>query len=236
MRSNRVARGALALAVAAALGAVGGCSEEPAEQASAKQAGESAVVASPAPAAAAQAVAQPAAAVPAPTPPAPARAAYARNEGRVLQVLDAGGYTYLEIEHAGGNAWLANGKVAVQPGELVRWRDAAPMRNFHSKSLGRTFEEVWFVSTVVPPSSAAAAPPSGGRGRVVSVVEAGGYTYIEVEADGGANSWLAAPTTGVQVGETIAWDGGSTMRQFSSKTLGRTFDEIVFVQGVSPVN
>jgi hypothetical protein len=38
----------------------------------------------------------------------------------------------------------------------------------------------------------------------------------------------------VQVGDTVTWQGGSVMNNFSSSSLNRTFDQIIFVAAVSP--
>ena len=68
---------------------------------------------------------------------------------------------------------------------------------------------------------------------MLSVSQSAGYSYIEVETPKGAGTWLAAPMTDVKPGDTVSWSGGSVMRNFSSSSLDRTFDEILFVAGVS---
>lgn len=81
------------------------------------------------------------------------------------------------------------------------------------------------------PQQAAAA---GHQGDVKSVATAGGYTYLEV-VEGGAPVWLAVAETPVKVGDKVSWEGGSVMRNFNAKSLGRTFDQIVFAGGVTVV-
>ena len=75
---------------------------------------------------------------------------------------------------------------------------------------------------------------SGPSGVVKSSTTAGGYTYLEVDQDG-KSVWIAAPETTVKVGDTVRWSGGMTMRNFTAKSLDRTFDQIVFSGGVSVV-
>lgn len=70
-------------------------------------------------------------------------------------------------------------------------------------------------------------------GTVVSVQQSGGYSYIEVSGPQG-NTWLAAPVATLNVGDKIRYEDGATMRNFTSKALGRTFPAIIFVGSVSP--
>ncbi len=152
-------------------------------------------------------------------------------QGRVLSVTQAGTYTYLEVDVGGKVIWLASSHTNVSEGEVVRWSDSALMRNFKSKALDRTFEEIHFVSTVLP----ASAPMYANSGRVLTVMTGGGYSYVEVNREVEGNVWLAGPLVQVAVGDTVSWSDGSMMRGFSSETLGRTFDEILFVGGIDVV-
>jgi hypothetical protein len=62
-------------------------------------------------------------------------------------------------------------------------------------------------------------------------LDAGGYTYLNAD-ENGTKYWIAIPTTAVKVGETYYYDGGMTMKKFESKQLERTFDEIIFADGI----
>ena len=68
-------------------------------------------------------------------------------------------------------------------------------------------------------------------GKVVETMNAGGYTYISLEKDG-KKGWVAVPPTQVSVGQEIEVRPGSEMGKFTSKTLGRTFDNILFSSGL----
>ena len=72
------------------------------------------------------------------------------NSGKVLQLLQAGGYTYAEVESANGRVWIAGGPIQVKEGDSVQWGDYALMQNFTSKSLGRTFDQILFVNAWGP--------------------------------------------------------------------------------------
>ncbi|MDX8410322.1 MAG: hypothetical protein R8K46_00405 [Mariprofundaceae bacterium] len=70
------------------------------------------------------------------------------TQGKVTQAMQAGMYTYIEADVNGKNVWLAASKVEVSVGDTVRWGDAALMKDFPSKTLKRTFDEILFVSKV----------------------------------------------------------------------------------------
>ena len=156
------------------------------------------------------------------------------NTGQVLSVVQVPGYTYIEVRNNGRNLWLAGNPIEVSEGAVISWSDSAMMRNFQSKALNRTFDELMFVSAIYTGANAAPQPTaSGNSGIVKSAENAAGYTYIECETDAGQVVWLATPETSMEVGSRVSWQGGSKMTNFSSTSLDRTFDEILFVQGIS---
>ena len=81
---------------------------------------------------------------------AQAASATAPNTGKVVQILEAGGYTYAEVDTPNGRVWIAGAPIAVTAGEGVQWADYALMQNFTSKSLGRTFDQILFVNSWGP--------------------------------------------------------------------------------------
>lgn len=66
------------------------------------------------------------------------------------------------------------------------------------------------------------------EGKVVSVIDTTGYTYMELENDGN-KFWIAAPTTKVNKGDHIRFVENMVMTNFTSKTLNRTFSTLIFV-------
>tara|TARA_R110002073_G_scaffold301404_5_gene468835 strand:+ start:182 stop:463 length:282 start_codon:yes stop_codon:yes gene_type:complete len=66
------------------------------------------------------------------------------------------------------------------------------------------------------------------EGVVVSTINTTGYTYMELK-NGDKRFWIAAPTTQVKVGDHIRFVESMVMNNFSSKTLNRTFNRIIFV-------
>jgi len=78
---------------------------------------------------------------------------------------------------------------------------------------------------VIPP------PPTFTKGTVVETMDSGGYTYICIE-NAGQKRWVAMPATQVEVGQEVEIGGGMEMHNFTSKTLGRTFEAITFCGGL----
>lgn len=204
--------------------------------------------------------AAPTAAAPATVAPAaaPAVSATTPNSGKVVQLLQGGGYTYAEVETSNGEkVWLAGGQIEVKVGDAVQWGDAAVMTNFASKSLGRSFDRILFVNAWGPvgaaltgvaphgtapagqhppmqqaaqPAQAAPTAPAN-VGEVKSVINGGGYTYLEV-LKGDKAVWVAAPETAAKAGDKVSWSDGMVMTNFTSSSLNRKFDEIIFTSGV----
>jgi hypothetical protein len=72
---------------------------------------------------------------------------------------------------------------------------------------------------------------SGGiSGKVVETMNASGYTYVCIEKNG-KKTWVAVPEMKVAVGSKMSFLPGAVMPNFTSKTLNRTFDSIVFSAG-----
>jgi len=154
------------------------------------------------------------------------------NQGQVVNHVNVPGYSYLEVENNGQRFWVAGNPVQFKQGDIVAWGQAAVMKNFHSKALDRTFDSILFVSDIYDPALQVKAV-NDNRGKAVSVQNAAGYTYIEIERASGANLWLAVPETSVNVDDTVSWQDGAMMQNFTSKSLDRTFKEILFASAVT---
>lgn len=66
------------------------------------------------------------------------------------------------------------------------------------------------------------------NGKVLSSIDAGIYTYIEL-TENGKTIWIAAPTIKVKKGDTIRFSEGAIMTNYFSKNLNRTFESVIFV-------
>jgi hypothetical protein len=77
--------------------------------------------------------------------------------------------------------------------------------------------------------------PANHTGDVLEAIPAAGYVYLHVKgADG--DEWLAAPANDLKPGAKIRWNDGMIMKNFTSKTLQRTFATIRFVEVAEPAN
>jgi hypothetical protein len=87
----------------------------------------------------------------------------------------------------------------------------------------------------MPAGAAAAAPaaePAPLAGKVLQTMNGGGYTYVYIEKADGKKVWVAVSDTPVKVGSDIVFQPGMEMGAFESKALKRTFDSIIFSNGV----
>jgi hypothetical protein len=62
-------------------------------------------------------------------------------------------------------------------------------------------------------------------------MDAAGYTYINVATDSG-EKWVAVSQSAVEVGKEVTFMDGMVMQNFFSKSLDRTFPEIIFSSGL----
>ena len=71
-------------------------------------------------------------------------------------------------------------------------------------------------------------------GTVVESIDAATYTYVEIDT-GTATLWAAAPQFAVKLGDKIVVNDVMPMKNYTSKTLNRTFD-VVYFSGNVKVN
>jgi len=67
---------------------------------------------------------------------------------KVLEILKANEYSYLQVEANNTKIWIAGIKIAAKTGDTIRYVENVTMENFLSKSLNRTFKKLVFVSNV----------------------------------------------------------------------------------------
>ncbi|MDR3580380.1 MAG: hypothetical protein P4L44_10495 [Oryzomonas sp.] len=187
--------------------------------------------------------------------------------GKVVETMDSGGYTYVNLEKDGKRTWVAIPLLKVEVGQELKLLPGVQMGTFTSRTLNRTFDSIIFSYGVpkdnAPKKSGAATSadsqpslppghPSMGQpaqpqghpsaipqsassgstisGKVVETMNSGGYTYVNLEKNG-KKTWVAAPTMQVSVGQELKLTNGAVMTNFSSKSLNRTFDSIIFSGG-----
>jgi hypothetical protein len=181
--------------------------------------------------------------------------------GKVVETMNSGSYTYIRLEKDGKTVWAAVPVMAVKVGDEVELQPGNEMGPFTSKSLNRTFDKIIFSGGPIakgaaqsaalpqghpaipaaPAQKDASMPAAQGNmadkpfyaGKVVETMNSGGYTYICLEKDG-KRSWAAVLPTTVNLGDEIEILPGTEMGHFRSKTLNRTFDNIIFSSGIAP--
>lgn len=109
-----------------------------------------------------------------PTTPSAATAV----EGTVAERIDVEGYTYLLLRTANGNTWAAVPTDPVAVGAAVTIANPMAMSQFHSKSLNRTFEVIYFGSIAGAPAAPEETPRSVARASAADA-----HTVAEVYRD-----------------------------------------------------
>ncbi|MCG6938229.1 MAG: DNA-binding protein [Gammaproteobacteria bacterium] len=73
-------------------------------------------------------------------------------QGKVTEVIDVSGYTYAEVDTGTEKVWAAGPPTPLKKGDMVAFSSQMPMQNFHSKTLGRDFSTIYFISDFVTDS------------------------------------------------------------------------------------
>ena len=94
--------------------------------------------------------------------------------GKILETMDAAGYTYIQVDTGSETFWAAAPQFAAKVGEDVVVPEGMPMPDYHSKTLDRTFDVVYFVPAVLVGGAEgmiadqpAALPQMNGSGKTV---------------------------------------------------------------------
>lgn len=106
--------------------------------------------------------------------------------GKVTETLDAGRYTYVEVDTGEKRVWAAGPRVDVKVGDSVYFPIGMQMTDFESKSLGRKFDRLYMVDAIRVASSGTAIPDKGGPNppseagdtKIEPVI--GGYTVSQI--------------------------------------------------------
>ncbi len=171
------------------------------------------------------------------------------NQGTALEVIQAGEYTYINIEKKEGSEWIAVAKINATKGDIIKYSKGSLMKNFHSKSLDRTFPKITFSGAAeidykkhpsIEETAAILNIPVDqlelpNRGEVISIIPTSNYTYIEVSHND-VNRWLAAPSVELKTGDKVKYADGAVMTNFYSKTLEREFSEVLFIYKIEVID
>ena len=133
------------------------------------------------------------------TAPAAAPASAPGKTGKVLETMDAAGYTYIQVDTGSEIFWAAAPQFAAKVGDDVVVPEGMPMPDYHSKTLDRTFDMVYFVPSVL----VAGAENLTGDMPADHPAMDGGKTVVE--------------TTDVDLSGITAAEGGQTVADLFAK-------------------
>lgn len=64
--------------------------------------------------------------------------------GKVVETMNSGGYTYVQLDNKGKKTWVAVPQMKVTKGKQMSFQPGAEMTNFESKTLKRKFDKIYF--------------------------------------------------------------------------------------------
>lgn len=138
--------------------------------------------------------------------------------GPVLEQLNAPPYIYLRIKTSKGEVWAAVPGAKIENGAVVTVFNPMLMSKFESKSLKRTFDEVYF-GTLAPASAEAGGPAPAGTPQPVAQVAVG-----KVEKATGADARMVSELWAEKaslVGKTVSIRG--TVVKYNEGVMGKNW-------------
>ena len=70
------------------------------------------------------------------------------HQATVQETMSSGGYTYMKVKNGNNIYWVAMTQRSVKPGDTIKFNEQGWMKNFHSKTLNRTFDNILFAGEV----------------------------------------------------------------------------------------
>ncbi len=116
-------------------------------------------------------------------------------EGKIVETMDGGGYTYILLQTGTKQIWVAINKTDVSVGQDIALMPGVEMKDFKSKSLDRTFDSIFFSvglisqqgsasgnagSQKAAPGSKGVRPPSNEDIKIDKATGANAYTVAEL--------------------------------------------------------
>lgn len=69
-------------------------------------------------------------------------------QGEVLDTMNGGGYTYVQVKDDNNTFWAAGPQVEINKGDKVEMSEQMWISDFKSSSLNRTFDKIMFVGHI----------------------------------------------------------------------------------------
>ena len=139
-------------------------------------------------------------------------------KGEVLETMNSGGYTYIQVKTPDGEVWVAMPETKVEKGRQVVCNPGMAMTNFQSKSLNRTFDTIIFSSGLGNGNQSA--NPHGSGAGMAAAPAAGGATFAEaMQAERKTGMGGAPAMGGTPMDSAMAGASGSASNIVPSKEI-----------------
>ena len=146
-------------------------------------------------------------------------------KGKVTETMNAANYTYVCVDTGSEKVWAAGPQCEVKVGDEVTIPQGAPMQNFHSNTLNRDFEVIYFVAAILGPNGQS---PSK-QGQMATGHAPAGDTSVPANID---VTDLTKPEGGKTVAELFAQQADLTGKEvtvrgkvvkFNANILGKNW-------------
>jgi len=157
--------------------------------------------------------------------PAAAPVTEAQNfTGTVAETMDTSGYTYVQVDTGSQKIWAATTQFPVRKGDTVTVLGGMPMKNFHSQSLNRDFDLVYFTGRITVGGASADAAPTLPPGHPPLNAEAA------PNLPPGHPALTGTPSAKLDLTHIKRADGGQTIQEIYAAT-NQLAGQIVTVRG-----
>lgn len=150
--------------------------------------------------------------------------------GTVLETMNSGGYTYIQVDLGTEKKWAAAPECKVKVGDKVKIPEGAPMPGFHSKTLNRDFDVIVFAPAILnedgtQAATAAPAAPAASGTPGASVVPASGTPKMPA-GHPPISGVGKAPAQEVDVSGIKKVDGGKTISEVYAEKAALSGKEV----------
>ncbi|WP_321308566.1 hypothetical protein [Marinifilum fragile] len=90
---------------------------------------------------------------------------------KVTELIDGNTYTYIKGNNENSEIWVAIRKQPIEIGKTYFYKNALPMKDFHSKELNKTFPLIYFLNSISSEPSGKADPHSKSQMKKPSAVK-----------------------------------------------------------------
>lgn len=143
--------------------------------------------------------------------------------GKILETMNAGGYTYVFVENSLGKQWVALPESEVKVGDEITYMQGMTMTDFYSKTLDRTFEAIIFSGGIagakmMPGANAKKEPVSEASNSFAAAVaeEKGTASAPALEDNPNGSAGAVAPMMELNI-EKAGGDNGYTVNEIYEK-------------------